>query len=944
MNPGRAVVAAVLVWLLSTAGWAEPPPGTSGAAATIRGRLVDTGGRGVAGVRVWVEAPAGPTAGPLRRTRTDETGAFSLTAPVRPAPEELTHRGLPLASGLGLRASDLGFGGLGSLPSLTFLPVNRVVPIEAGERVDLGDITVRPAGLLLIDGSRRRSGASPSRASATRPERSGEPLFEGGPGRVFLTTLEGSVIPSAPVELGDHFGLAVPTGIAVAVQLLMETPGFGEVLTRLDNGGEGYRLDRPGSVVRIDRDREALRTAAARLLRGAGDRSGRALAGDVAELLARTTALLERGAASGTGPARRSEDRYLDALAAVLDLTEREVLRSAREAIPQVRQGELAVRLVDDTGSPLVGREVSYAMDRLAFDLGFSPAGILSLSLDPLLREMAGAGFNQVLHRPYASQTEPEPGRFHLLRRPGDGALFRRAGFTHAAEGLVVLEPGADSRDLAGLPFVELLARVDRHVRRVVRAFPEVDRWIVSHEAAYRSTSLGLTRHQAVAVIDAAFRALAEANPDAEGGVYLGYPEGALAGHDLTADDDRYTLDPYAFTAHLLEAGVPLDFLALPITAGSCLERLHESAGRVALDLASVADLLDRYARLGIPIRLTEVNFPSRPDDCVLGRWHREPDEPLQAEWATGLYTVAFSRDAVREVTWYLVNDDLYYRAGIGLFDDRDRPKPALRALGELIGRWRTDGTALTDDDGVARWRGYYGDYEVETGGLEGRAALRAEGATVEVVVKRPGIGRTAAVGAVAALALALAGLVAWKGEWDRFAGVLFLALGAYVLAGRGQVGMVGLALASGGLGLVLREKHLASMGALWGAAYGLLDLAYPERYPDPLLEYVVYAVLRTFHSIDAVAAVVALLLLPALVLRHRLISGRVLLVAMALATAGAAACYSRDVNLLAFDLPPWPPWLLLTTLANPIQLPAAAALLFLARRGWLSKRSRSAG
>ncbi len=905
MNPLRAFTAVALVFL--TMGPAEAGSPT----AVILGRLVHPDGRGLAGARVWAEVPAGEGTTCLARSRTDSSGGFGLTVPVRPAPPGFTHEGLPLASGVRLRATDLEPGRAGEPPSLTFLPVNRIVPISEGAEPVTVDIAIRPAGLLLFD--------------------EGKDYFDSRPCPVpiFLTTPDGEAVPSYPFEVEGRLGIAAPVGVAAVIHLPIKIPGFGEVLLPLDNGGEGFLVDRPGSLILVDRDREAERTAASRLARIVG---GEAPA-DVAEVLA-TLASVPEEAQRGR-PGARGESSLL---ARVLDLSEREVVRRARAAIPEVRQGDFTVRLVDEAGSPLAGRKVSFSLQRLDFDLGFSPAGILSLSLDPLLRTMSEAGFNHYLHRPYWSQTEPEPGRFHLLRRPGDLSRYRSAGFTVAAEGLVALEPGQDSRDLAGLPFGELVGRVERHVRRVVRAYPEISRWTVSHEAAYRETSLGLTRTQAMEVIEAAARAVAAERPGAQAGVYLGYPEGSFAGYNLREDDDRYTLDPWSFVRRLLDRGAPIDFLALPITAGSCLERLETSDGRFALDLASVADLIDRYAGLGLPVHLAEVNFPSRPADCLMGRWHRDPDEALQAEWAGALYTIAFSRKAVSEVTWYLVNDDFYYRAGIGLFDALDRPKPALWALSELLGGWRTEGAAVTDESGLVRWHGFFGDYEMSSGPLRGRIEMRDEAGPVELVMKRSGRMKEAAVWVVAVLLAGLAALAVRRREPERIAGLPFLALGAWLLIGRAQVGTVGLALAAGGLGLYLRHGLLGSVGALWGVAYGLLDLGFPERYPRPLLEYLAFAAQRNVHSVESASACLALIL-PIPMLRYRLVSERGLLLALALAVVGAGACLWCDVNLLGFDLPPWPRWVLFTVMANPIQIPILLGLLHLERRGWLAKR-----
>ena len=138
-------------------------------------------------------------------------------------------------------------------------------------------------------------------------------------------------------------------------------------------------------------------------------------------------------------------------------------------------------------------------------------------------------------------------------------------------------------------------------------------------------------------------------------------------------------------------------------------------------------DNLDLFATFGKPVQVTEVTIPSYS-------WEEE-DEQIQAEIIDNLYSIWFSHPAVEQIIyWNLVDgyahvweDDPvlisrtqgdmkigenYYHGGLLRFDLS--PKPAYFKIRELFEkRWHTEETIETDENGVAYFRGFYGDYSV---------------------------------------------------------------------------------------------------------------------------------------------------------------------------------------------------------------------------------------
>ncbi len=144
---------------------------------------------------------------------------------------------------------------------------------------------------------------------------------------------------------------------------------------------------------------------------------------------------------------------------------------------------------------------------------------------------------------------------------------------------------------------------------------------------------------------------------------------------------------------------------------------------------------LDLYANFGKPLQITEITVPA---------YSNEPeDEALQAEILEWLYSIWFSHPNVEQIIYWNMVDGYAYvpyddperisksqgdmtlgenRYYGGLFRFDLSPKPAYYAINNLINhKWRTNEEIVTDCNGVASFRGFYGDYEVSAtiGGKE---------------------------------------------------------------------------------------------------------------------------------------------------------------------------------------------------------------------------------
>ncbi len=129
--------------------------------------------------------------------------------------------------------------------------------------------------------------------------------------------------------------------------------------------------------------------------------------------------------------------------------------------------------------------------------------------------------------------------------------------------------------------------------------------------------------------------------------------------------------------------------------------------------------VMDTYARLNLPIQITEVTFPAFS--------HDPEDEAIQADILENMYRVWFSHPNVEQIVyWNLVDGyahraepgdmtagENYYYGGLIRFDMT--PKPAYYRVKELFEKeWHTECDAPHAYDGNYQFKGFLGDYEAE--------------------------------------------------------------------------------------------------------------------------------------------------------------------------------------------------------------------------------------
>lgn len=141
--------------------------------------------------------------------------------------------------------------------------------------------------------------------------------------------------------------------------------------------------------------------------------------------------------------------------------------------------------------------------------------------------------------------------------------------------------------------------------------------------------------------------------------------------------------------------------------------------------------VLDTYEKLGKPVQITEITVPAYTDSAE--------DEAIQAELIENLYGIWFSHKAVEAIIYWNLPDgyaawakpgdmsagENKYRGGLLRFDLSK--KPAYDVVHHLFReRWVTKTEVETGGDGSAKFKGFYGDYELTVGDRKFDVSLKS--------------------------------------------------------------------------------------------------------------------------------------------------------------------------------------------------------------------------
>ena len=196
--------------------------------------------------------------------------------------------------------------------------------------------------------------------------------------------------------------------------------------------------------------------------------------------------------------------------------------------------------------------------------------------------------------------------------------------------------------------------------------------------------------------------------------------------------------------------------------ANKVIAELKDAAGKAMYDVIGIqshmhggywgakkaCEVCDYFARFGKPLHFTELTLVSGRQGYDLQKNSKDPNfhwvttpegEKRQAEQVVEFYKVLFSHPAVEAITWWDFTDqNAWQMAPAGLVRADMSPKPAYERLIDLVkNQWWTTMEAKVDGSGQVGFRGFCGDYAIETkaGGRKLSGALQLDKTSKKIEV-----------------------------------------------------------------------------------------------------------------------------------------------------------------------------------------------------------------
>jgi GH35 family endo-1,4-beta-xylanase len=390
------------------------------------------------------------------------------------------------------------------------------------------------------------------------------------------------------------------------------------------------------------------------------------------------------------------------------------------------RRGTVNVTVLGPDGHPIAGRVVTVAQQRHAFAFGNIGFDFVRLVGGPDSSEAEGVEgfggssgigldalgelwldlFNTAMLPFYWGRYEPRRGDPDVQRLTATARWFASHGVTVKGHPLVwhTVQP----EWLLGLDLDEVESLLRGRIRDLVSGFSGlIDTWDAINEAVIMPvfengenaiTPLARARGR-IAMVRLAFEEARAANPAAT----------------LVLNDFDLTSAYETLIEGVLEAGVRIDAIGL---------QTHMHQGYRGEEY--MHKMLDRFARYGLPLHMTETTLVSGDlmppeirdlNDYQIPSWPTTDEgEARQADEIVRHYRSLVEHPAVQSINyWGITDDGAWLGAPVGLIRSDGTKKPSYDALAGLIkGEWWVPPTEMrTDENGTVVVQGFYGDYTV---------------------------------------------------------------------------------------------------------------------------------------------------------------------------------------------------------------------------------------
>jgi GH35 family endo-1,4-beta-xylanase len=145
---------------------------------------------------------------------------------------------------------------------------------------------------------------------------------------------------------------------------------------------------------------------------------------------------------------------------------------------------------------------------------------------------------------------------------------------------------------------------------------------------------------------------------------------------------------------------------------------------------------LDSLGQFGLPVRITEFNFPGQRSKYYKDQSQKltEEEELNKARNIVDYYRICFAHPAVEGIIMWGFWEGANWIKASSLYYRDWSPTPALKAYRDLIfHEWNTSITVTLDHQGEALVPAFYGDYKISSGQTALFVSLEKEKGSKEV-------------------------------------------------------------------------------------------------------------------------------------------------------------------------------------------------------------------
>jgi len=516
-------------------------------------------------------------------------------------------------------------------------------------------------------------------------------------------------------------------GRPVAVNALFwMVPGFGKLWLRADNQGKGYM---GSQVLHLNYELAASRLAALRSSEAGQSTEANRRLGRAQEMVSRAEHLGDE-----TEKARVSNE----ALTEIVRVAEELELAQARLNIEKFRKGGLTV-VVKQGGRVVPGASVRFRETRsdtlmgCIQSFGFLDQKLNQRQMSRVADLMRDAGFNHFTVSLFWDRIEPKPGQYDLDEWDRSLGLdaFNQRGFTFTAHAIVQSALPDHVKKAGAKRFSDLAVKhIDRLMDHYEKKYPErFVIWQAVNEPA-SNRFVGLSLEEKENMIEAVSRRIHSNAPRAQVMVNdYNWDRGQRHKANFMMPDVREMVSTFEYYTRLNQRRVPFDIMGLQwypglrVIYGGGIINLSEPL----MDLSMTGEQWDRYASIGKPLHITEMAVPGTSQrDWKNGYWKQPWTPELQAEYMKTVYTLAFSKPYIKEITYWGISDHEPWALAGGMLDKNWQPKPLYETLKTLLHSWMTQGEGRTNGRGELAVRGFAGEYEIEVQAGASRKSVKA--------------------------------------------------------------------------------------------------------------------------------------------------------------------------------------------------------------------------